>query len=114
MTSDKILHCALTDNAEIAFSDHGWTSRVYIVNRGEFVFKFPRFQKIKEEYALEVLAYRVAREVGGVSIPEVLWEHPERNDLGCGVITCSQWISVVANRPAGNERTLDYRVGTVL
>jgi aminoglycoside phosphotransferase (APT) family kinase protein len=106
--------CALPDDARITFSDHGWTSRVYLVNRGEFVFKFPRFEKTKEEYALEVLAYMVARDVGGVLIPEVRWEHPNRNYLGYRGIIGRPVDTVIPTLTASEKRSIGSRLGTFL
>jgi aminoglycoside phosphotransferase (APT) family kinase protein len=40
--------------ARITDVDSGWTSRVYVVDDGRFVVKFPRSEAIKAEYAREI------------------------------------------------------------
>ena len=61
----------LDESAEIVFSDFGWASRVYMVNKGEIVFKFPRDERVKDEYKLETRAYKLAKEIkSDILIPE--------------------------------------------
>ena len=42
---------------EIVYNDIGWTSRIYVINQGEIVFKFPRTQEIIREYMKEIQIY---------------------------------------------------------
>lgn len=72
----------IPENVEIEFLNIGWTSRVYSINNGEIIFKFPRQDSVKEEYALEIQAYTIAREIGSVRTPIVLWRHPTMNYVG--------------------------------
>ncbi|PID96910.1 MAG: hypothetical protein CSA84_02135 [Actinomycetales bacterium] len=73
----------LDDATEIIFNDCGWTSRVYIIRDGEIAFKFPRNESVKEEYRFEVPACKTAHHIrGDVLIPEILWEHPDRDYIG--------------------------------
>ena len=39
----------INDESRIVLNDIGWTSRVYIIDDGEFVFKFLKNKKYKEE-----------------------------------------------------------------
>jgi aminoglycoside phosphotransferase (APT) family kinase protein len=106
--------CALHATADITFSNDGWTSRVYIVNSGEFVFKFPRFENIKAEYALEVSAYKVAREVGGVTAPEVRWQHPNHDYLGYRGIVGRSLDTVMPTLTASEKRRIGAQLGAFL
>jgi len=44
----------LGDHVDVEYEDDGWDSRVYLVNRGEAVFKFPRSPQAKLQYRREV------------------------------------------------------------
>jgi len=41
-------------DAPLELNNEGWTSRVYIYNRGEYVIKFPRTDEVRKEYEKEV------------------------------------------------------------
>ena len=43
-------------DAPLEINNEGWTSRVYIYNRGEYVIKFPRTDEARKEYEKEVKA----------------------------------------------------------
>jgi len=60
ITKEKEIVSSITNEAfeEIEFIDIGWTSRVYIINRGELVFKFARNNEVIKEYKSEILTYK--------------------------------------------------------
>jgi len=60
ITKEKEIVSSITNEAfeDIEFVDIGWTSRVYIINRGELVFKFARNNQVVKEYKSEVLVYK--------------------------------------------------------
>ena len=60
ITKEKEIVSSLTNETfeDIEFVDIGWTSRVYIINRGELVFKFARNNQVVKEYKSEVLVYK--------------------------------------------------------
>jgi Ser/Thr protein kinase RdoA (MazF antagonist) len=43
----------LSGGDQIELEEEGWDSRVYLVNRGEVVFKFPRSPRVSEQYEYE-------------------------------------------------------------
>lgn len=104
----------LNEHDEIAFSDIGWTSRVYVVNSGEVVFKFPREESVKAEYALEVQAYKIAREIGGVLIPDVQWQDPDMNYMGYRGIVGKQLDTVLPTLSIEEKRTIGAQLGRFL
>ncbi len=68
---------------EIVYNDLGWTSRIYIINQGEIVFKFPRTQKVIQEYIKEIQIYYLLNNINmGVGIPQVKWQGPELRYFG--------------------------------
>jgi aminoglycoside phosphotransferase (APT) family kinase protein len=73
----------LSDEVKITFNDIGWDSRVYIVNEGQFIFKFPRTERTKHQYKDEIPALRLVSQIkADVGLPTLLWEHPNNDYLG--------------------------------
>ena len=105
----------LSESTEIVFSDLGWTSRVYIINSGEIVFKFPRSQKIKEEYEREVLAYKIAHAIkADIFIPEVQWADPNNNYLGYKGVIGKPIESVVSTLTTTEKKKVGSQLGRFL
>jgi hypothetical protein len=44
----------LSGSDVIEYDEEGWDSRVYVVNGGEAVFKFPRTSETRRQYRLEI------------------------------------------------------------
>lgn len=73
----------LSSGSEIVQHDGGWDSRVYSFDNERYFFKFPRTDKVKESFAREVAALKVASRLGAeVKVPKVLWEHPDNSYFG--------------------------------
>lgn len=49
------------DDSRISVNEIGWTSRVYIVDKGKIVFKFPRNKKFRQECRQEVAVLELLR-----------------------------------------------------
>ena len=82
---EKKIVSSLTDVRleEIVYNDLGWTSRIYVINQGEIVFKFPRTQKIIQEYMKEIQIYYLLNDINiGVGIPQVRWQDSELRYFG--------------------------------
>ena len=77
ITIEKEIVSSLTNEQfeTIEFVDIGWTSRVYLINNGELVFKFARNNKVVEEYKNEVRVYKfLEKKSFGVKLPVVKFE----------------------------------------
>ncbi|MEO6468432.1 MAG: aminoglycoside phosphotransferase family protein [Acidimicrobiia bacterium] len=73
----------LRDDDFVEVEDEGWDSRVYVVNRGEVVFKFPRTAEAQAAYADEIAILRVMSGGDGrVVVPTLEWVGPEQSYLG--------------------------------
>jgi aminoglycoside phosphotransferase (APT) family kinase protein len=73
----------LPDAGSIILNDAGWTSRVYVVNDGQFVVKFPRKAEVKKEYEQEIKILGLLERVNShVQIPKIRWTHPQNNYIG--------------------------------
>ncbi|MDA1209367.1 MAG: aminoglycoside phosphotransferase family protein [bacterium] len=122
-TEEEIIHkekefirelISLDRNIEITFSDFGWTSRVYIINSGEIVFKFPRSEEVKTEYTLEVPAYKIAEEIDEVLIPSIQWEHPNKDYVGYKGIKGKSVDTVNSSLTKDEKRNIGTQVGAFL
>ncbi len=73
----------LPDSTSIRYEDEGWDSRVYLVDDGAAVFKFPRSPAVRDRYAHEVAVLRTLETVDlPVWTPTVAWEGPDLEYLG--------------------------------
>ena len=67
----------LSTGSEIVQHEGGWDSRVYGFDNDRYFFKFPRTDKVKQNYANEIAALKLAGTLGvEVRVPKVIWEHP--------------------------------------
>jgi aminoglycoside phosphotransferase (APT) family kinase protein len=76
----SIISGLLTDStdASIVLNNEGWDNRVYIVNQGEYVFKFPRSEEIRDRQAKEIAAIRILEDINTtVSFPKIAWTHKD-------------------------------------
>ncbi len=73
----------LDEHSRIAYVDEGWDSRVYVVNGGEAVFKFPRAPRVIAQYRHEIAALRLLEDLDtGVPTPRVRWVGPDLGYFG--------------------------------
>lgn len=107
---------ALPNDANIDFIDIGWTSRVYLVNDGEIVFKFPRTEAVREEYKREIAVYQLARELAhdDVLVPEICWTHPAQHYLGYRGIVGHPLEDVIDGLAPANKRRIGEQLGAFL
>ncbi|MDR0796812.1 MAG: aminoglycoside phosphotransferase family protein [Tannerella sp.] len=69
----KLTH--ITDENRIVLNETGWTSRVYIIDDGAFVFKFPRGKKWYDECRHELTILKLISEYAfNVNLPLIKWE----------------------------------------
>ena len=71
------------DDKRITLNDIGWTSRVYLIDNGRIVFKFPRNELSRIEYAREVETLKLLRQQQfNVLVPTLNWS-TQNNDYIC-------------------------------
>lgn len=67
----------------IEVSEIGWTSRVYIIDCGKIVFKFPRNDKFREECKQEITALKFIKEQNfSLSVPILNWTTADNSYFG--------------------------------
>jgi len=105
----KLLH--LDDASSIVYIDEGWTSRVYIVNDGQFVAKFPRREEVKKEYVQEIAILKLLDDIkSGVLVPK-LFLTDANNDylIYKGIIGES-----LGTLPVLSDQTIEQTIGANL
>jgi len=71
------------DENRIKINETGWTSRVYIIDGGKIVFKFPRNAKFREECKHEVTVLKLLREQKFyLSVPVLNWTTEDNSYFG--------------------------------
>lgn len=71
------------DDNQIKVSETGWTSRVYIIDDGKVVFKFPRNAKYREECKQEVAVLNLLKgRAFSLSIPILNWISTDNTYFG--------------------------------
>jgi Phosphotransferase enzyme family len=106
---------SLRPTDEIAFEDEGWGSRVYIVNQGSVVFKFPRSEAAREQYRHEIAALRLlATEDSPIRIPRVKWQGPDLTYFGYEGIVGEPLSRHIAELDEATKVELGTRLGAFL
>ena len=73
----------LSTGSEIVQHEGGWDSRVYGFENDKYFFKFPRTDKVKQTYANEIAALKLAGCLDvEVKVPKVIWEYPDNAYFG--------------------------------
>ncbi|NDV66763.1 aminoglycoside phosphotransferase family protein [Bacteroides sp. 224] len=74
---------ACVDESQIEINETGWTSRLYIINGGKIVFKFPRNVKFREECKQEIAVLKLIKEQNfSLSIPVLNWVAEDNSYFG--------------------------------
>jgi aminoglycoside phosphotransferase (APT) family kinase protein len=73
----------VVDESRIEINEIGWTSRVYIIDGGKIVFKFPRDAKFRDECKREVTALNLIKEQNfNLSVPVLNWTSEDNSYFG--------------------------------
>jgi aminoglycoside phosphotransferase (APT) family kinase protein len=100
----------------IVFNELGWTSRVYIVDGGQFVVKFPRQASVKKEYAQEVKIYTLLKQLQhpSVQVPRLRLTHPDNDYIGYEGIEGVELDSVAKSLSEQELQTIGKAIGGFL
>lgn len=107
------LTCASLENIQL--NDHGWTSRVYIIDDGKIVFKFPRMEAVKKEYVQEIKIYKLLEQLHvHLQVPRLRWTDQDNNYFGYEGIVGTQFSSEIDHLNDEEKRQLGRDVGEFL
>ena len=106
---------SVPDVSRITYTAVGWTSRVYLVNNGEIVFKFPRTEAVKEEYRWELQAYDLLKQTSSsISTPRVEWTDPDYRYFGYYGIIGQSLDSCVDTLSHQEKESIGHTLGNFL
>ena len=106
---------SLPGDREVRFEDEGWDSRVYVVDRGAVVFKFPRTPEARAADDDEIAILRVlAGGDGRVVVPTVEWVGPDHSYVGYRGIVGEQLGRVGASLARAEQRRIGRDLGAFL
>ena len=105
----------LRDDEPVDAEDEGWDSRVYVIDRGAIVFKFPRTPEARAAYDSEIAILRVlAGGDGRVVVPTVEWVGPDQSYVGYRGIVGRQLGRVGAPLSDAEQRRIGRDLGAFL
>jgi aminoglycoside phosphotransferase (APT) family kinase protein len=103
------------DRDKIEYDDDGWDSRVYLVNHGEAVFKFPRSAEAKLQYQREVRVLDALQTIDSpILVPLVGWRGPDLQWFGYKGIVGQQLSSCLSDLDADTKRSIGRGLGVFL
>lgn len=101
---------SVNDERRIIINDIGWTSRVYIIDDGEFVFKFLKNKKYKEELEHETNILKLIKNHEfNVSIPLIDWVGEDNEYIGFRGMTGKSMTTEIINELSEEQKR---KVGT--
>jgi aminoglycoside phosphotransferase (APT) family kinase protein len=105
----------LDQGEPITYLDHGWDSRVYLVEDGEAVFKFARSESVVAQYEHEISVLRLLETLElPVSTPRVRWEADDRSYFGYEGIVGVDLSRRLDDLDAAEQRRVGVVVGRFL
>jgi aminoglycoside phosphotransferase (APT) family kinase protein len=105
----------LGDHVDVDYDDDGWDSRVYLVNRGQAVFKFPRSPEAKLQYGREVRVLDALQTTDSpILIPRVQWRDPDLEWFGYRGIVGQQLSAVLPQLDVETKRFVGRSLGLFL
>ena len=73
----------ITDDSRITVNNLGWTSRAYIIDDGEIVFKFPRDEQSRQDFAYELAALELIKQHKfAINTPVINWVSSDYEYIG--------------------------------
>lgn len=105
----------LGDHDNVEYDDDGWDSRVYLVNRGEAAFKFPRSPEAKLQYRREVRVLDALQTIDSpILIPRVEWRDPDLEWFGYRGVVGHQLSYRLSDLNADTKRSIGRSLGLFL
>lgn len=103
------------NDSDVQLNDTGWTSRVYIIDSGKIVFKFPRTEAVKKEYIQEIKIYRLLEQMRTeLQVPKLRWDHTDNDYFGYEGIIGKQLTPSINGLSLDTKRQLGKDIGQFL
>jgi aminoglycoside phosphotransferase (APT) family kinase protein len=105
----------LGDHVNVEYDDDGWDSRVYLVNRGQAVFKFPRSPEAKLQYRREVRVLDALQTIdSAILIPGVRWRDADMEWFGYRGIVGQQLSYALPDLDVNTKASIGRTLGVFL
>lgn len=106
----------INEENRIVLNEIGWTSRVYIVDNGEFVFKFLKREKYQEELEHEISILEFIKKYEfNVNVPFIKWKGENNVYMGfCGMIGKSMTTETINKLSKEQKRKIGSQIGLFL
>lgn len=106
----------VNDESRIVLNEIGWTSRIYLVDNGEFVFKFLKNKKYKEELRHEINILKLIKKYEfNVRIPLISQVGEDNEYIGFyGMIGRSMTTEIIDELSEEQKRKIGTQIGLFL
>ncbi len=112
---EKTIVTSLTNSKDIELNNVGWTSRVYIIEDGRFVVKFPRTEIVKKEYEQEIKILKLLENLSNkVQVPKIRWIGDNLDYLGYEGIIGQTFDTIIDNLNSIEKVDLGRQIGSFL
>jgi len=105
----------INDESRIERNEIGWTSRVYIIDGGKIVFKFPRNPKFREECKNEVAALKLIKGQNfSLGVPVLNWTTDDNSYFGFYGVTGTPLREVIDGLRDEQKTEIGAQIGKFL
>jgi len=103
------------DESRIEINETGWTSRVYIIDGGKIVFKFPRSARFREECKSEVAALKLIKEQKfNLRVPVLNWTAEDNSYFGFFGVEGKPLREVIGDLREEQKKEIGTQIGIFL
>jgi len=103
------------DESRVKINEIGWTSRVYIIDGGKIVFKFPRNERFREECKSEVAALKLIKEQKfNLSVPVLNWTAEDNSYFGFYGVEGKPLREVIGDLSEEQKKEIGTQIGIFL
>ena len=105
----------IVGEGRIEIIETGWTSRVYVVDGGKAVFKFPRNEKYRKECKQEVTTLKLLKEYAfGLNVPVLNWISEDNYYFGFSGVLGTPLRLVIDSLDEEQKRGIGTQIGAFL
>jgi len=105
----------VSDGSRLKVNEIGWTSRVFIIDDGEIVFKFPRNAKFREECKHEATVLKLLRgQEFCLRVPVLNWMAEDNSYFGYYGVVGKPLREIIGDLSAGQKTEIGTQIGKFL
>ena len=105
----------VSNETQIEVNEVGWTSRVYVVDDGNIVFKFPRSAKFRDECKYEIATLKLLKEENfNLHIPVLNWVAEDNLYFGFYGVKGTPLREIIGNLTEAQKNDIGTQIGKFL